>query len=329
MYVCRLIRSKYALKDGEGVIIAPMPTTPLARTNTGASLLAHLLVGKYQDHLPLHRQISIFSRSGVHLKASTVSDWMQSVAELIEPLYLKLRERVMSSDYIQMDESIIPVVDKDKPEATKKGYHWVVRSPELKSLFFHYDKGSRAKYVAVDILKDFKGAVQSDGYGAYDIYEKKQGVALLGCWAHVRRKFERTLEEAPNRASEALRMIGTLYVIERYAKENNWPPDKIKRLRETEAYPRIQEFERWMETIVTSGRILKQSAMGKAIAYDYSLYSRLSRYVMDGRYQIDNNMAENAVQPLALGRKNYLFCRTHEAAYHTSIIYSLLGTCKL
>ena len=131
LYVRRLIRPKYALKDGEGVIIAPMPTTPLARTNAGASLLAHLLVGKYQDHLPLHRQISIFSRSGVHLKASTVSDWVQSAAELLEPLYLKLRERVMSSDYIQMDESIIPVVDKDKPGAAKKGYHWVVRSPEL------------------------------------------------------------------------------------------------------------------------------------------------------------------------------------------------------
>ncbi len=329
LYIRRLIRPKYALKDGEGVIIAPMPTTPLARTNAGASLLSHLLVGKYQDHLPLHRQIAIFSRSGVHLKASTVSDWVQSAAELLEPLYLKLRERVMSSDYIQMDESIIPVLDKDKPGAAKKGYHWVVRSPELKSLFFHYDKGSRARYVAVDILKDFQGAVQSDGYGAYDIYEKKRGVTLLCCWTHIRRKFEHALEEDPDRATEALRMIGELYAIERYAKENNLPPDKIKELRETEAYPRIREFEKWLETIVTSGRLLPKSAMGKAIGYAYSLYPRLSRYVMDGRYRIDNNMAENAVRPLALGRKNYLFCRTHEAAYHAAIIYSLLGTCKL
>ena len=329
LYIRRLIRPKYALKGGEGVIIAPMPTIPLARTNAGASLLSHLLVGKYQDHLPLHRQIAIFSRSGVHLKASTVSDWVQRAAELLEPLYLKLREQVMASDYIQMDESIIPVVDKDHPGAAKKGYHWVVRSPEHKSLFFHYDKGSRANYVAVDILKDFKGAVQSDGYGAYDIYEKKQGVTLLGCWAHARRKFEHALTEDPDRASEALKMIGELYAIERYAKEHNLPPDKIKELREKDAYPRIREFERWMEKIVTSGRLLKQSAMGKAIAYAYSIYPRLSRYVMDGRYQIDNNMAENAVRPLALGRKNYLFCRTHEAAYHAAIIYSLLGTCKL
>lgn len=306
-----------------------MPTIPLPRTNAGASFLSHLLVGKYQDHLPLHRQIAIFSRSGVHLKASTISDWVQDAAELLESLYLKLREREMSSDYIQMDESIIPVLDKDKPGVAKKGYHWVVRSPELKSLFFHYDNGSRAKYVAVDILKDFKGAVQSDGYGAYDIYEKKQGVTLLGCWAHVRRKFEHALEEDPDRATEALRIIGELYAIERYAKENNLPPDKIKELRDKESYPRLREFERWIEAIVTSGRLLKQSAMSKAIAYAYSIYPCLSRYVMAGRYQIDNNMAENAVRPLALGRKNYLFCRTHEAAGHAAIIYSLLGTCKL
>lgn len=327
LYVRRLIRPKYALKGGEGIIIADMPTLPLPRTNAGPSLLAHLLVGKYQDHLPLHRQIGIFSREGVQLKASTVSDWVQGAAALLEPLYQKLRERVISSDYIQMDESLIPVLDKDHPGAAKKGYHWVVRSPERKSLFFHYDKGSRAAYVAVDILKNYRGAVQSDGYGAYDIYEKKQGVTLLCCWAHIRRKFEHALKEDPERAAEALRMIGELYAIERYAKQNDLPPDKIKALREKEAYPRIREFERWIEHETTA--ITPQSAIGKALRYAYSLYPRLARYVTDGRYQIDNNLAEQAVRPLALGRKNYLFCRTHEAAYHTAIIYSLLGTCKL
>ena len=195
LYIRRLIRPKYALPHGEGVVIGSLPSLPLPRTNAGPSLLAQLLVGKYQDHLPLHRQIGIFVRAGVQLKASTVSDWVQGAAELLEPLYEKLRERVLGCDYIQVDESIIPVLDKDKPGATRKGYHWVVRSPELKSLFFHYDKGSRAQYVVVELLKDFQGAVQSDGYGAYDIYENKQGVLLLGCWAHIRRKFEHTLAE--------------------------------------------------------------------------------------------------------------------------------------
>ena len=327
LYIRRLIRPKYALPNGDGVVIGQLPSLPLPRTNAGPSILAQLLVGKYQDHLPLHRQIGIFARAGVQLKASTVSDWVQGSAELLEPLYEMLKKRVLGSDYIQVDESIIPVLDKDKPGAARKGYHWVVRSPELKSLFFHYDKGSRAQYVAVELLKDFRGAVQSDGYGAYDIYENKQGVLLLGCWAHVRRKFEHALSDDPERAEYALRVIGELYAIERRGKEQGLPPDEIKAIREKEAYPLIREFERWIEREAKA--TTPQSAIGKALRYAYALYPRLSRYVTDGRYRIDNNLAENAVRPLALGRKNYLFCRNHEAAYHTAIVYSLLGTCRL
>ena len=327
LYIRRLIRPKYALPHGEGVVIGSLPSLPLPRTNAGPSLLAQLLVGKYQDHLPLHRQIGIFARAGVQLKASTVCDWVQGAAELLEPLYEKLRERVLGCDYIQVDESIIPVLDKDKPGATRKGYHWVVRSPELKSLFFHYDKGSRAQYVVVELLKDFQGAVQSDGYGAYDIYENKQGVLLLGCWAHIRRKFEHALADDPQRAEYALKVIGQLYTLERRMKEQGLPPDEIKSVREKEAYPLIREFERWVEK--EANATTPQSSIGKAVRYAYTLYPRMARYVSDGRYRIDNNLAENAVRPLALGRKNYLFCRNHQAAYHTAIVYSLLGTCRL
>lgn len=327
LYIRRLIRPKYALPDGEGVVIGQLPSLPLPRTNAGPSILAQLLVGKYQDHLPLHRQIGIFARAGVQLKASTVSDRVQGAAELLGPLYECLRKRVLGCDYIQVDESIIPVLDRDKPGAARKGYHWVVRSPELKSLFFHYDKGSRAQYVAVELLKDFQGAVQSDGYGAYDIYENKQGVLLLGCWAHVRRKFEHALSDDPERAQYALRVIGQLYAIERRVKEEGLPPDEIEAIREKEAYPLIREFERWIEK--QANATTPQSAIGKALRYAYALYPRLSRYVTDGRYRIDNNGAEQAVRPLALGRKNYLFCRNHQAAHHTAVVYSLLGTCRL
>ena len=207
-------------------------TLPLPRTNAGPSLLAQLLVGKYQDHLPLHRQIGILARAGIQLKASTVSDWVQGAAELLESLYECLRRRVLGCDYIQVDGSIILVLDKDKPGATCKGYHWVVRSPELNSLFFHNDKGSRAQYVAVELLKDFQGAVQSDGYGAYDIYENKYSVLLLGCWAHARRKFEHALTDDPQRAEYALRVIGQLYAIERRMKEQGLPPNEVKVIRE-------------------------------------------------------------------------------------------------
>lgn len=327
LYVRRIIRRKYALPGGDGVVIGELPSVPLPKSNAGASLLADLLVGKYQDHQPLHRQIDILKRSGVSLSASTVNNWVASAATLLEPLYWKLRERVLGCDYIQVDESVIPVMDKDKPGATRKGYHWVVRSPEEGCLFFHYDRGSRAGRVAVELLKDFRGAVQSDGYGAYEVYEKKEGVLLLGCWAHARRKFEQALGNDPPRAQFAMEQIQKLYELERRMKDADLSKEEIERLRKKEAYPILRAFEVWLE--VNLSAVTPASSIGKAIKYTYGIYPRLVRYVIDGRYRIDNNLAENAVRPLALGRKNYLFCQNHEAAGRTAVIYSLLGTCKI
>ena len=327
LYVRRIIRRKYALAGGEGVVIGELPSLPLPKSNAGASLLSHLLVSKYQDHLPLHRQIEMLRRGGVHLSPSTVNDWVAGAAELLEPLYDTLRGCVLGSDYIQVDESTIPVMDKDKPGATRKGYHWVVRSPGQTGLFFHYDHGSRAGRVAVELLRDFRGAVQSDGYGAYNIYENKSGVLLLGCWAHARRKFEQALSNDPPRAEYALAQIGRLYALERRMVEKNLSEQRIERLRKRIAYPILLAFEAWLEE--NHACVLPSSLIGKAISYTYSIYPRLVRYVVDGRYRIDNNLAENAVRPLALGRKNYMFCQNHESAARTAIIYSLLGTCKV
>ena len=190
LYVRRIVRRKYALPEEEGVVIGELPSLPLPKSSAGASLLSHLLVGKYQDHLPFYRQIEMFKRQGVTLSAATVNGWFAASIDLLEPLYEVLKKEVMASDYIQIDETTIPVMDRNHPGATKKGYHWIIRAPEMRKLYFHYDEGSRAQRVAIDILKDFRGAVQSDGYGAYNIYENKEGVLLLGCWAHVRRKFE-------------------------------------------------------------------------------------------------------------------------------------------
>jgi transposase len=326
-YVRRIVRKKYALPAQEGIIIAELPSLPLPRSNAGASLLAHLLVSKYVDHLPFYRQIEIFKRSGIHLAASTINGWFSSGVDLLELLYKELRRQVMASHYIQIDETSIPVVDKDKPGATKKGYHWIVRSPQEKMLFFHYDHGSRAQRVVIDLLRDFKGAVQSDGYGAYSIYENKQDVLLLGCWAHARRKFEQALQNDRVRASYALEQIQQLYLIEREAENSNLTPEKVSELRKQKTYPILRDFEKWL--VETISEVLPKSQMGHAIAYTYNIYPRLVRYVIDGHYKIDNNGAENGIRPLALGRKNYLFCGNHEAARHTAIIYSLLGTCKL
>jgi len=326
VYVKRTVRPKYALPKGEGIIIAELPSQVLPRSNAGASLLAQLLVSKYIDHLPFYRQLDIFKRQDVHLAASTVNDWFADTVDLLKPLYETLKRQVLASDYIQIDESTIPVVDKDKPGATRKGYHWIVKSPMQNQLFFHYQHGSRAQYVVVELLRNFQGAVQSDAYGAYNIYENKKGVLLLGCLAHSRRKFEISLKNDPERAGFALKIIQSLYAIEREAEELNLSHEQIKTLREEKSYPILKDFEKWI--YAEYEKVLPKSLIGQALAYSYNIYPRLVRYVLDGRYKIDNNGAENGVRGLALGRKNYLFCGNDQAAVRTAMIYSLLGSCK-
>jgi transposase len=327
VFVKRTIRPKYALPQGGGIKIADLPSQVLPRSNAGASLIAFLLISKYMDHLPFHRIIEIFKRQKIILAASTVNGWFSDSVDLLRLLYETLKKEVLSSDYIQIDESTIPVMDKDHPGSTRKGYHWIVRSPMQNQLFFHYQNGSRAQRVVVELLHPFQGAVQSDAYGAYDIYENKKGVLLLGCMAHARRKFEIALKDDPERAKYAMGIFRDLYAIERDAKERELSPEAIKQLREEKSYPILKDFEKWL--LENYSAVLPKSLIGKAISYTYNVYPRLARYVLDGRYNIDNNGAENGVRSLALGRKNYMFCGNNEAAERTAIIYSLLGTCKL
>jgi transposase len=326
-YVRRIIRKKYALPREAGVVISELPSLPLPRSNAGPSLLAHLLVSKYRDHLPFYRQIEMFRRQGLSLAPATVNGWFFSAADLLKPLYDTLKKDILSSDYIQMDETTIPVMDKDHPGASRKGYHWIIRAPEERKLCFHYDEGSRAQRVAIDILKDFKGAIQSDGYCAYDIYENRKNVLLSGCREHARRKFSDALKNDPVRASFALEQIQLLYRLERQAVDENMSKEEIEKLRKETACPLMKAFEKWLDE--NYSQVLPKSPIGQAIAYTYNIYPRLVRYIIDGRYKIDNNGAENGVRPLALGRKNYLFCGNHEAANRTAIIYSLLGTCRI
>lgn len=328
LYVREIIRKKYALKDGDGVIIGSLPgNIPLPKSNAGSSLLAHLLVSKYQDHQPYYRQIEILKRQGVQFAASTVNRWNSAAIDLLRPLYDCLKKEVLNCDYIQVDESVIPVLDKDKPGAARKGYHWVIRAPEKDRLFFHYDRGSRARYVITELLGDFKGTLQSDGYSAYDIYAGKKGVALLGCWAHARRKFEQAQGNDPPRARYALEQIGRLYDIERFAGDKRLDKEQVERLRADKSVPLLESLKTWLQE--NYPKVLPSSKIGKAISYALSIYDRLCRYVSDGRFRIDNNLAENAVRPLALGRKNYLFCSNHQSAERTAVIYSLLGTCRI
>ncbi len=338
LYVRRIIRPKYAVKpianqeaeeanadEEPGVRVATLPLMPLPRSNAGASLLAELLINKYQHHLPFHRQIAIFKQIGVTLPASTINGWFQGSCDLLRALFFRLQEIVLSSDYIQVDESTVPVIHSKKSR-TVKAYLWMVRSVMKNMVFFHYDKGSRKQKVVVNLLKDFQGAIQTDGYEAYSIYEQKKGVLLLGCWAHARRKFEESLKEDKTGAEYALAQIGKLYQVEAMADDQELDYEQRAELRKRLAYPIMRAFEKWVVNYYP--KVFPKGRMGKALSYTYSIFHRLSRYHLDGRYKPDNNLAENAIRPLAIGRKNYLFCGNHEAAENAAVIYSLLGCCK-
>jgi len=338
LYVRRIIRHKYALKkdlqvqqelDMDGSVnkpikIAPLPLLPLPRSNAGASLLAELIMGKYMYHLPFHRQISLFKLEGIRIPASTINDWFAGCSDLLRALYYRLKEIVLESDYIQIDESTVPVINNEKHRAVK-AYLWVVRDVMKDLVFFYYDKGSRAQKVVIELLHNYKGAVQTDGYEAYSIYENKKGVLLLGCWAHARRKFIEALKEDKAGAQYALEQIGLLYGVESMAEDQELDYQKKAELRARLAYPILFGFERWIVSYMP--KALPKGRMSQALTYTYSLFHRLSRYHLDGRYRIDNNLVENTIRPLALGRKNYMFCGNHDAAENAAIMYSLLGCC--
>nr|WP_292465797.1 IS66 family transposase [Methanolobus sp.] len=329
-YVRRIIRHKYALKnqtseDQTTVVTAGMPTLPIAKSYAGATVLADITIDKYVNHLPFYRQIQMFKQQGISIPPSTINDWNQEVADLMRPAYYRLKELVLASGYIQSDETTIPIINNEKHK-TVKGYIWMLRAVIPKLVLFYYDKGSRAQKVALQLFKDYQGVIQSDGYAVYDIYENKKGVLPIGCWAHARRKFEEALKEDEARASYALEQIGLLYDVERQADHENLSYGQRADLRTRLAYPIMVAFEKWL--VKEYPKVLPKGRIGKAIKYTYSIFNKLSRYHLDGRYKIDNNQAENAIRPIALGRKNWLFCGNHESAENAAIIYSMLGCCK-
>ena len=329
-YVRRIIRHKYALKDKSQdvqaqVVTAPMPQLPIAKSYAGATVLADIIIDKYVNHLPFYRQIEMFKQQGISIAPATINGWFQEVANLLRPSYYRLKELVLDSDYIQSDETTIPIINNEK-HTTIKGYIWMIRAVMDNLVFFHYDQGSRAQKVALQLFKDFQGVIQTDGYAVYDIYEHKKGVLPIGCWAHARRYFEEALKEDNVRASYALEQIGLLYDVERRADQEQLSYDQRADLRSRLSYPIMVAFEKWL--VNEHPQVLPKGRIGKAIKYTYKIFPKLTRYHLDGRLKIDNNLGENAIRPIALGRKNWLFCGNHDAAENAAIMYSMLGCCK-
>lgn len=326
LYVKQYSRNKYAKQNNEGVLIGKLPSRPLEKAMAGEGLLAQIVIDKYVDHLPLYRQMQRFERSGVKIPYSTITDWVSGTCTLIEPLFEALKKKVLQSNYLHVDETPIKVLDKDKKGATHRGYYWVYQNSIDKTVFFDYQEG-RGREGPMEILEKFQGHLQADGYGVYDIFEKRQGITLIHCMAHARRMFNDALSNDEMRAAHAMEEIQKLYTIERICKEQNLNFAEIKEVREQKSVPILSELGKWMKEQYM--QVTPRSLIGKALAYSIERWEKLSRYTDNGMLNIDNNPVENSIRPVALGRKNYLFAGSHEAARRSGMLYSLLSTCKM
>ncbi|NGF58342.1 IS66 family transposase [Parapusillimonas sp. SGNA-6] len=324
-YIKRYIRYKYVAKNGEGVKIGELPQRVIDKGIPGAGLLAMILTGKYADHLPLYRQKQIFARENIQIASSTIEGWTKEALIKLEPLYEQLVFDTKTKGYLQVDETVIKVLDSDKKGAAHQGYYWVYHSPLDRIVLFDYNP-SRGGHVPGSMLDSFKGYLQTDGYAAYEKYGRKKDIIHLACWAHARREFEKALQNDRARAEKALLMVQELYKIERRAKEEQLSADRIKELRLKESLPVINQMGKWIFEEIKN--TLPKSQIGKAMAYAYARWDALSAYLYDGNLQIDNNLIENAIRPVALGRKNYLFAGSHEAAQRAAMIYSFFAICK-
>lgn len=329
IYVRKYIRPKYALPKEGGIKVAHLPSLPIPKGNAGASLLAHILISKYVDHLPLYRLQQQFKRLGIDISDKTIGGWVAAGSDLLTVVYDRLVIRTQKSGYVQADETPIRVLDKDKKGECHKGYFWIYQSPLEKTVCFQYRKG-RGKAGPKEFLENFQGALQADGWQVYDMFEKANGITLLGCMAHVRRKFDEARGNHLELAQYALTEIQKLYAVERKARESGLDAEKRKELRQNESAPILKGLKTWlMDNAPAKGsRVTPKSTIGMAISYALSMWGRLERYLEDGRYEIDNNLVENSIRPVAIGRKNYLFAGSHEAAQRAAMIYSLVATCK-
>lgn len=325
IFVKCIIRPKYKSTEDEKIHIADLPSLPIPKSNVGPGFLAHILVSKFVDHLPLFRQRKQFLREGVDIAESTINDWVGKGSVLLRPLYDLLMQKLKQCGYLQADETPIPVLSRDKPGSTHKGYHWGYFSPLEKISGFDYQK-SRGMEGPDIFLKGFKGYLQTDGYAAYDHFQSRE-ITLVGCMAHARRKFEQCLEHNEELAGHAMGLFGKLYAIERKARDQGMGQDARLSLRTEESIPVLKELKTWLTAQIAL--VLPKSNIGMAIAYSLNLWNRFEQYTTNGALEIDNNLIENKMRPIALGRKNYLFAGSHEGARNAAMIYSFFATCQL
>lgn len=325
LYVKRTIRPRYHIPAEQRMVQAAAPDRIFSRSSVDESLVANVIVEKYVDHLPLYRQAKRYERQGVVISESTLGDIISSCSKVLEPLYEAHYKEVLSCGYLNVDETTIRVQTSEKKGATHQGYYWVLYDNLNRTVLFNYDP-SRKKETPQRLLKGYRGYLQCDGFSGYDNFDDVDGITLVGCLAHARRKFHEASNSDKTRANEALKRFQAVYDIERQIKITQISGEEKKQSRIAHALPLLKELKSWMEK--TYPQVLPSSAMGKAINYSLKRWDKLCLYAETAILDPDNNKVENSIRPVAIGRKNYLFAGSHEAAQRGAMMYSLLGTCK-
>ena len=325
-YVKRYVRPKYARPNGETIITGPLPGRVIEKGIPSDRLIAHMILDKYVYGLPLHRQIDKYRRLGVNIPASTASDWMLKGWKHLVPLWELLKLLVVKQNYVQADESPIKVLDKQHKNGIHRGYMWVYHAPVDGLVLFDYQAG-RDKSGPKKMLSGYSGILQTDGYTVYEeLFGHHPDILLVHCMAHARRKFVEAQKYDEQKASYVIEKMQVLYKLEQDMRDEQlgWQQRTVKR--QQQDVPVLDQVKKWLEEQVYT--VLPKSPLGQAISYTLSRWAGLSAYAMHGQMEIDNNLVENAIRPLAIGRKNYLFAGSHDAAQMTAAMYSLMATCK-
>lgn len=320
--VIETVRAKYACPQcHEGVVEAPAPPQAVEKALAGEGLLAHVVVSKYVDHLPLHRLSGIFAREGVELARSTLCDWVAEVATALTPIGEQLHREITAATYLQTDDTPITVLDEHG--GSYKGRLWTYLDPLGRQVVFdatptHERDGPET------FLATFQGALQADAYTGYDGLYRTDRVIEIGCWAHARRRFVEALMTDPQAALMVAR-IQQLYQVEHAAAD--LAADARHALRREQSVPLLAQIEAVRQELART--VLPKSPLGDAVRYLTNQWTALQRFTDDGRLAIDNNRAENQLRVVAVGRKNWLFAGSFEGARRAALLYSLVQSCKL
>jgi transposase len=324
LFVTEHVRFTYACHACEGTVVtAEAPAAPIEKGRPGPGLLAQVITAKYADHVPLNRQVDIFARHGVTLARQTLCDWVAAAADLLTPLYADLKARVLASQVIHTDDTVVPVLDRQRPD-TRDGRLWVYVGDGHPATIVYDYTADRSRAGPLAFLGDFRGYLQADAYAGYDALYATGRVVEVGCWAHARRYFFDAKASDPGRALPALGFIQQLYAVEREVKGAD---AETRRGRRTEqARPVLARFRGWLDE--QADRLLPKSPIGEAVGYARAQWTALTRYCEDGALAIDNNVSERALRAVVTGRKNWMFCGSDAGGERAAILYSAVATCK-